>query len=537
MFKRKSFKKAIFLLCTITMCLSILSITVSASIDTQKFGYQYRNREHSCRKKVAVSGEVTLSEGTPKLSKVTLKLLDSENNICHIVKAKKDGSYLFPAVTAGTNYTIEASLDGYYSFTSTAFNVEENDYITDINLYLARKEPVITTQNYTTITRNTNGLSIEIDLSTGKNYEAQVMNLGHIFSDDMVTNPLNWNIDTSDTGLILDSIIRNNDTKVTINFTGTASKTRAFTVQSKAAAVSGPYSFDSNVLTFSVTDDGYITSSNPNLDTYYAKNINVNGETKAVIIMVHGLAEHLGRYNEVVENLNKAGYAVYRLDNKGHGRTEKTELNGDPVNGYVDDYNEYLDDVDIIVEMAKQDFPDKEIYMLGHSMGGFITAMYGMKYPAQLNGQIFSGPAVGIFNEALIPLVDNPLSPYELDKYGMVPNALTSTVCRDKAIQDYYYVDPLRLTQYAKKLMQEWIEGSYFLSLNVENYSYPTLILHGSNDRIVNETGSEWFYNTISSTDKTRIVYPDLFHEILNERNEKGQVMNDIISWLNDKVN
>ncbi len=110
---------------------------------------------------------------------------------------------------------------------------------------------------------------------------------------------------------------------------------------------------------------------------------------KAAVIIVHGLCEHAGRYNYVASRLNDSGCSVYRFDNRGHGRSGGER-------GYIADYQIFIDDAQKIVGIAEEENPGIPLFMLGHSMGGFITASYGVKYPDKLAGQILSGAAVTV---------------------------------------------------------------------------------------------------------------------------------------------
>lgn len=481
--------------------------------------------------KQTVTGTISPYSGSPVMTEVLVQLKQNINNVLtdvgNPVHPNLDGTYTIGNIVAGTGYVVTASLEGYYDFSSVSFAVTEGTNITGKNLTIQRKEPIITSPTHTIITKGSEDATIVIDLSAAST-------LGDTFAVDAI-NPDNWTIETGDTGLSVDTITRDTDTKVTINFTGTADKSRIISIKAKEAAITSTSNEASNTLDFCVAEDDMITSSNLDLDTYYAKNLDVDGDMKAVVVIVHGLAEHLGRYNYVVETLNEEGYGVYRLDNKGHGKTERTNIDGNDIPGYVEDYNEYLDDVNIIVEKAKTENPGAKVYTLGHSMGGYISALYSMKYPTKLAGQILSGPAVAAYNIAWEPNIENPNSWYELNKLLLVNNSLTSTVCRDKAVQEYYFVDPLRLTQYARKLNQEWIDASVLMKQDVVSAcTYPTLVLHGGDDRIVSQAGSLWFYNTIGSNDKERIVYEGLYHEIFNEK-EKDEVLGDVTDWLNER--
>ena len=481
-----------------------------------------------------ISGTLTVSAGVPDLTAATIQLKKANVNVGAPIHPAANGTYNFAGISAGTGYTITANLNGYYEFSTALFDVVNGTNISGKNLEIARKEPIITTQTSTTVTKGTDGVSIAIDLTSGKDYPAQVLNLGHTFADNAtVTNLNNWTVNTGTTGLTFSSITKNSDTQVTLNFTGLTTNARAFTVQAEAAAISGNYSFDSNVLAFSVVQDDLITDSTGGMQIYYAKNTDVQ-DMRAVVVMVHGLAEHLGRYNESAEALNAAGYGVYRLDNKGHGKTGVA--NGDQ--GYVEDFSEYYEDIDLVVDIAKAENPGKPVYMLGHSMGGLLTAMYGVTYTSKLDGQIISGGATGPYYLSF-GLDDAAFYTAVGGANSLVPNSLTSTVCRYPAIQSYYYVDPLRLTSYTRKLQWETFgAGSKYLEdqITAGNYTYPVFIIHGGDDRIVSKAFSESLNNNIDSVDKTLTIYPGLYHESLNERNEKVVVTEDIINWLDARV-
>ncbi len=248
-------------------------------------------------------------------------------------------------------------------------------------------------------------------------------------------------------------------------------------------------------------------------------------DPKAIIVLVHGLAEHCGRYDHVVQKLNEFGYGVYRFDNRGHGRSGGKR-------GYLDNFHLFIDDADLFVELAKNENSGLPIFMLGHSMGGFITAGYGSKYPGKLKGQIFSGPVIielPIFDPLKeMDLVNAPETP--------IPNSLSALICRDKAVVKDYEDDPLVLKETTLKLLTNvFIEGVEWLGENLKHYDYPCLILHGGDDQIVDKASAEYFYENITVKDKTLKIYKDFYHEILNET-EKDQVLGDIKNWLDERT-
>lgn len=260
-------------------------------------------------------------------------------------------------------------------------------------------------------------------------------------------------------------------------------------------------------------------------EIFYRKDIVEN--SKAVVVIVHGLCEHLGRYDYFTKRLNEAGYTVYRFDNRGHGKSAGER-------GYVENFQDFFEDADKIVNMAIEENKHVPIFMFGHSMGGFITAGYGMKYTNKLKGQILSGAAV-----IELPIFENLKRDSYFESHPMEksPNALSSLICRDKKVVEDYDNDPLVLKETNLKLLGEaFVKGPIWIKENVKNYTYPCLILHGENDQIVINQASKWLFENISSKDKAVKIYPKCYHEILNEKEEKYIVIEDILNWIEAKL-
>lgn len=245
-------------------------------------------------------------------------------------------------------------------------------------------------------------------------------------------------------------------------------------------------------------------------------------EPKAIVVIVHGLAEHCRRYDYLVERLNEDNISVYRFDNRAHGKSGGKKGDNNSLHNFIDDANE-------VVKIALKENVGKPIYMLGHSMGGLITVAYGAKYPNILNGQITSGAAVDY-----LPIFEN-LKDVDLDEEGedLVPNGLSDLICRDINVVEDYDKDPLVLKDTTKRLLKTtFIDGVKWLHENIKKYNYPCLILHGEDDRIVPKECSEWLYININVRDKRIKLYKDCFHEILNEKVERDEIIEDIINWI-----
>ena len=267
----------------------------------------------------------------------------------------------------------------------------------------------------------------------------------------------------------------------------------------------------------------YTVSVGDGVELFASKNL--VDHPKAVVVLVHGLCEHSGRYDYVVSRLNAFGYSAYRFDNRGHGRSGGER-------GFIEDYQLFLVDADTIVRGARQENPSIPVFMLGHSMGGFITACYGVKYPDRLSGQVLSGAAV-----ILLPAVkDMEFFDFDAAPRAPIPNSLAAAVSRDPDVVKAYTDDPLVLKEFTMKLMGEvLIKGAKRIMETMGAYRYPCLILHGGGDQIVSPDASKYLYDHISSADKQLKIYDGLFHEILNEP-EKETVLEDIHQWIEKRI-
>ena len=108
---------------------------------------------------------------------------------------------------------------------------------------------------------------------------------------------------------------------------------------------------------------------------------------------------------------------------------------------------------------------------------------------------------------------------------------------RDKDIVEEYENDELVLKETTLKLLGEvFVNGVQWIKDNIGYYDYPCLILHGEDDQIVINEASKWMYSNISSKDKTLMIYEGCYHEILNEKEEKDLIIEDINGWIEERI-
>jgi alpha-beta hydrolase superfamily lysophospholipase len=252
-------------------------------------------------------------------------------------------------------------------------------------------------------------------------------------------------------------------------------------------------------------------------------------EPKAVVVIVHGYAEHSGRYIHVAEHLIRNGYAVDTFDLRGHGRSEGARA-------FVRSFDEYLEDLDLFLGRACKRNPEKPVFLLGHSMGGGITPLFVITRNADLQGLVISAGALQI-NKDISPLLIR-ISGIMGRLFPKLPTIKldSSAISRDLEVVKLYDSDPLNYRGGTlARTGAEMVRATKRIQAQMETVSLPLLILHGTADRLTDVEGSRQLYARACSKDKTLKLYEGFYHEILNEP-EKEQVMNDVVQWLDARL-
>jgi alpha-beta hydrolase superfamily lysophospholipase/acyl dehydratase len=239
-------------------------------------------------------------------------------------------------------------------------------------------------------------------------------------------------------------------------------------------------------------------------------------EPRCVAVVVHGYAEHSGRYAHVAEHLAANGAAVYAPDHRGHGLSAGERA-------LIADLDDLVADLGAVIARARAEHPGLPLVVVGHSMGGMIATRYAQLHPGALAALVLSGPPVG-GNPALEALLAlDPIPEVPID-----PGVLS----RDPAVGREYAEDPLVWHGPFKRLTLEALfaavsaiaEGPALIGL-------PTLWVHGELDQLAPLDCTERAVQRISGDTVERRVYPGAQHEVFNETNRE-EVLDEVTEFL-----
>ena len=249
---------------------------------------------------------------------------------------------------------------------------------------------------------------------------------------------------------------------------------------------------------------------------------------RAVVVLVHGVAEHSGRYEYVSTTLTDAGFAVYALDHIGHGLSEGAAANIGSMQGAADN-------VATLLGLAGAAHPGIPRFLLGHSMGSLVVLHLATRGPLDVAGVIVSAPPLDIPLGNPIQRLAAPLLTRLAPNLGVL--ALdSSTISRDLDVVRAYDDDPLVFRgKLPARTAVEILQHTALVKQRLGALTAPLLVLHGTADVIASPSSADLLERDAGSTDVTVLRYPGLYHEVFNEP-ERAQVLGDVTDWLSAHV-
>ena len=248
---------------------------------------------------------------------------------------------------------------------------------------------------------------------------------------------------------------------------------------------------------------------------------------RAVVVICHGVNSHGGQYSWVGEQFASGRLAAYALDLRGRGKSDGERF-------YVEDVADYVSDVANTVKFAKSRHPGLPVFLLGHSAGGVVSSVYALENQAELAGFIcesfaFQVPAPG-FALAAIKGVSHiaprlPVLKLKNEDFSRDPKAV-------EALNN----DPLTAHEVQPAItVAALVRADERLREEFPLITLPVLIMHGTDDRATVCRGSQFFYETVGSKDKTMKLYEGHYHDLLNDLGKEG-VMNDVKGWIDSHL-
>lgn len=252
-----------------------------------------------------------------------------------------------------------------------------------------------------------------------------------------------------------------------------------------------------------------------------------DGAPRAVVVIAHGVNSHSGYYTWVGEQLSAAGLAVYALDHRGRGRSDGERY-------FVSSIDEYVKDIGTFIQLAKSREPGLPVFLLGHSAGGVMSATYTLEQQSELAGFICESFAFQIPAPDFALAVLKGLS--HVAPHAHVLRLPIKEFSRDPKVVEAMFADPMIADEVQPtSTVAALVRADERLKKEFPLIKLPVLILHGTGDKVTKASGSQLFYDTAGSTDKTLKLYEGHAHDLLNDYG-KETVLADIRGWIDARI-
>ncbi len=246
------------------------------------------------------------------------------------------------------------------------------------------------------------------------------------------------------------------------------------------------------------------------------------GEPQAVVLIVHGLGEHSGRYEHVADHFAAAGIATRSFDLRGFGQSSGTRA-------FVGHFGRYLDDVDDHLAWARN--TGAPAVLLGHSLGGLIATRYLQSSLPQPDYAVLSAPALVADVPAVKKAAARAMS--RLAPKLALPNDIEGDqLSTDPAVGEAYFADPLVYTKTTARLGAEILAAIDEANAQLDRIAVPLLVIHGGADTVVPPPASAPLAGLPNAT---RLLFPQFRHESFNER-DKEQALEAVSGWILGQV-
>jgi acylglycerol lipase len=254
-----------------------------------------------------------------------------------------------------------------------------------------------------------------------------------------------------------------------------------------------------------------------------------DSDPKAVILAIHGLAEHSGRFENLVSRFVPKNYAVYSYDQRGHGKSPGER-------GYIENFSLLVEDLGVFLEFVRNKHKNKKLVMIAHSIGGTVATAYTASHQNGYNGLVLSGPTLK--PGASVPrflITIAPILSFLIPKVGLYIIDAPS-ISSDKSVVEAYIKDPLVYRgKISTRMGVEIIKTMQGLTTEMSKIDLPLLIMYGTADKLSEPAGCQMLFEMASSKDKTLKTYEGFYHEIFNEP-KREQVFKDLEGWLEERV-
>lgn len=247
----------------------------------------------------------------------------------------------------------------------------------------------------------------------------------------------------------------------------------------------------------------------------------------AIVLIVHGINDHKGRYALLQDELAVAGFGSFAYDQRGFGLSGGKRAD-------VARYQDFHDDLKVVLSLLRNTCPAVPVFLLGHSLGGLVSATFCINNPGAVDGLVLSSPAYCVgplpFHLEFLAYLIYFVMPSVSIRYSSLHHRRS----HDPEVVRAVAADPLIVAKATPRFYFQFRKMNRYLQENAARIDVPTLILQAGDDEIVVPEGAKVLYACLKNPKKKLLWYEGFYHEIFHEIGRK-KVVADLIEWLNER--
>jgi alpha-beta hydrolase superfamily lysophospholipase len=276
-------------------------------------------------------------------------------------------------------------------------------------------------------------------------------------------------------------------------------------------------------------EEGWIESADG--DRLYWRRHTPEEDPRAILLVVHGLAEHSGRYLHVLDHFANAGFDCWAHDYRGHGQSPGLRV-------HVREFDEFLTDLEAARRLVGEGQSELPLFLVGHSQGGLIVLREALTNPQGLQGIVVSSPFLGMHPDAAPPaalhMVANIVSTFA-PKLMFSKVAEPSALSRDPKVPEAYIADPLVSTTVSARWFTSVLRAHADTLARASNLSLPALVMQSGDDRLTDPAATRSWVSRAPADLVEYVEWEGLYHEMFNEP-EKEEVFARVEQWLGERL-
>lgn len=252
-------------------------------------------------------------------------------------------------------------------------------------------------------------------------------------------------------------------------------------------------------------------------------------DPQAVLLLVHGLGAHSGRWKPFAKFLSSRNLSSYALELKGFGSTSGLK-------GHIESFDTYFQDILSLRKIIEKENPGKKIFLCGESFGGLLSFSLALKEQRAFAGLILLSPAFSIKMQVSLWTYLQVIMHLFIDPKKQFPAQITNSMCtRDAEYQKQLDSDPMESRVVSAKFMLNYFLAETIARKSKAKWSMPVLFLVAGEDKIVSPQETKRIFRWLDCPDKELKKYPEMYHALSVELG-KEQVFEDILRWIKNRL-